>query len=266
MKKKIACIIQARVNSKRFPGKIIMPLSNKTVLQYQLERLKKIKNVNNLILATTKNKIDNKLTKIAKKQKIQIYRGDQNNVLRRYYNCALTYKASIIIRITADCPLIDIKYVNILLKFFLKNKYDYLSNIDLNYLPDGFHCEIFNFKSLKKAFNLAKTKFDKEHVTSFIWSNPKIFSVCCYRGKKHRFHSKKIRLTLDYYEDYILIKEIFSKLYKKDKFFSLSQILSFLKKNKRLLKINEKYHKLQWKKFHFKRNKFAPKKLIYEYE
>ena len=75
-----------------------MPLSNKTVLQYQLERLKKIKNVNNLILATTKNKIDNKLTKIAKKQKIQIYRGDQNNVLRRYYNCALTYKASIIIK------------------------------------------------------------------------------------------------------------------------------------------------------------------------
>jgi len=260
------CIIQARSNSQRFPKKIFKKIGNISILQRIITSMKKVKQIRSFVVATTKNKSDDKLVRIAKKQKIQIYRGDQNNVLRRYYNCALTYKASIIIRITADCPLIDIKYVNILLKFFLKNKYDYLSNIDLNYLPDGFHCEIFNFKSLKKAFNLAKTKFDKEHVTSFIWSNPKIFSVCCYRGKKHRFHSKKIRLTLDYYEDYILIKEIFSKLYKKDKFFSLSQILSFLKKNKRLLKINEKYHKLQWKKFHFKRNKFAPKKLIYEYE
>ena len=260
MKKKIACIIQARVNSKRYPGKIIMPLLNKTILQYQLERLKKIKNLDNLILATTKNKSDDKLVRIAKKQKIQIYRGDQNNVLKRYYDCALANKASIIIRITADCPLIDPKYINILLKFFLKNEYDYLNNIDLNYLPDGFHCEIFNFESLKKAFSLAKSKFDKEHVTSFIWSNPNIFSIFCYRGKKQKFHSKKIRLTLDYYEDYILIKEIFGNLYKKNKYFTLNEILGFLTRNKSLLKINEKYHKLQWKKFHLKRKKFASKK------
>ena len=155
MKKKVACIIQARVNSKRFPGKILMPLLNKSVLQYQLERLKKLKRVDTLILATTKNKNDNKLVKIAKEKKILIYRGDQNNVLKRYYKCALANKVTTIIRITADCPLIDVKYINILLKFFLNNNYDYCSNVDLNYLPDGFHCEVFNFKSLKKGIQVS---------------------------------------------------------------------------------------------------------------
>jgi len=253
MKKKVACIIQARVNSKRFPGKILMPLLNKSVLQYQLERLKKLKRVDTLILATTKNKNDTKLVKIAKEKKILIYRGDQNNVLKRYYKCALANKVTIIIRITADCPLIDVKYINILLKFFLNNNYDYCSNVDLNYLPDGFHCEVFNFKSLKKAYKLATSRFDKEHVTSFIWSNPQIFLVSKFRGKKPKLYQKNIRLTLDYREDYIIIKKIFDNLYKKNKYFTLEQILKFLKKNKKITNINKKYINLQWKKFHSKR-------------
>lgn len=254
MKKKISCIVQARVNSKRLPGKILMPVFGKSLLQHLLERLKKLKTIDDLIVATTKHKLDDQTAKIAKLINVKIYRGDEHNVLKRYYDCAKINKSSVIIRVTADCPLIDIKYINELLKIFLKNDYDYLSNLDLNYLPDGFHCEIFNFRSLEKAQKLAKSKFDREHVTSFLWSNPKIFSIHHYCGKKLKNHSKDIRLTLDYHEDYILIKEVFEKLYKKNKFFSLVEITAFLEKNKNFLKINEKYHKLQWKKFHSKRN------------
>ena len=254
MKKKISCIVQARVNSKRLPGKILLPVFKKSLLQHQLERLKRLKTIDDLIVATTRNKIDDQTAKIAKSTKVKIYRGDEHDVLKRYYDCAKINKSSIIIRVTADCPLIDIKYINKLLKIFLKNDYDYLSNLDLNYLPDGFHCEIFNFKSLEIAQKLGKSKFDREHVTSFLWSNPKIFSIHHYCGKKLKNHSKDIRLTLDYHEDYILIKEVFEKLYKKNKFFSLVEITAFLEKNKSFLKINEKYHKLQWKKFHSKRN------------
>ena len=254
MRKKISCIVQARVNSKRLPGKILMPVFGKSLLQHLLERLKRLKTIDDLIVATTKHKLDDETAKIAKLINVKIYRGDEHNVLKRYYDCAKINKSSVIIRVTADCPLIDIKYINELLKIFLKNDYDYLSNLDLNYLPDGFHCEIFNFRSLEKAQKLAKSKFDREHVTSFLWSNPKIFSIHHYCGKKLKNHSKDIRLTLDYHEDYILIKEVFEKLYKKNKFFSLVEITAFLEKNKNFLKINEKYHKLQWKKFHSKRN------------
>ena len=81
MKQKVGCIIQARFNSKRFPGKILMPLSNKSVLQFQLERLKKLKNINSLIVATTTNKKDDQIKKIVTNQKIKIYRGDENNFI-----------------------------------------------------------------------------------------------------------------------------------------------------------------------------------------
>ena len=184
MRKKISCIVQARVNSKRLPGKILMPVFGKSLLQHLLERLKKLKTIDDLIVATTKHKLDDQTAKIAKLINVKIYRGDEHNVLKRYYDCAKINKSSVIIRVTADCPLIDIKYINELLKIFLKNDYDYLSNLDLNYLPDGFHCEIFNFRSLEKAQKLAKSKFDREHVTSFLWSNPKIFSIYHYWGKK----------------------------------------------------------------------------------
>ena len=143
-----------------------------------------------------------------------------------------------------------------LIKIFLKKNYDYLSNLNIDYIPDGFHCEIFKFSSLEKAYKLANSKFHREHVTSFLWSNPKLFLVHHFKGKKLKNHSNKIRLTLDYKPDYILIKKIFEKLYKKNKYFSLNEITNYLKKNQSLLKINQKYHKLQWNKFHKKRNKY----------
>ncbi len=256
MKKNISCIIQARTNSVRLPGKTLLSLGNKTVFQYQIERLKKSKKIDSLILATTKNKNDDKLCAIAKNKHINIFRGDEKNVLERYYLGAKKNKSSVIVRVTADCPLIDVKYIDKLIQVFIKNKYDYMTNLYFNYLPDGFHCEIFNFETLSKTYKLAKKDFDKEHVTSYIWKNPKIFKIKYFKGKKFKNFSKKIRLTLDYYEDYVLIKSIFDNLYKKNKYFSLLEILAFLKKNSKFLKINEKYHRLQWNKFHSKRTKY----------
>lgn len=259
MKKKISCIVQARFNSKRFPGKVMLPVVNKPLLQHQLERLKKSNEINDLILATTIKKDDNQLCKVANLLKVKVFRGDEKNVLKRYYDCAKNNKSSIIVRVTADCPLIDVKYIDKLIKIFLKKNYDYLSNLNIDYIPDGFHCEIFKFSSLEKAYKLANSKFHREHVTSFLWSNPKLFLVHHFKGKKLKNHSNKIRLTLDYKPDYILIKKIFEKLYRKNKYFSLNEITNYLKKNQSLLKINQKYHKLQWNKFHKKRNKYLKK-------
>ena len=253
MKKKIICIVQARVKSSRLPAKILLPLNQKTLLEYLLLRLKKLKGIDKLIIATSKNKEDDIVANLSKKLNVGVYRGDEKNVLKRFYLCSKKNNADIIIRVTADCPLIDIKYISELLNFYLISNYDYINNVNLNYLPDGYHCEIFSFKTLKKTFSLAKKKFDKEHVTSFMWSNPNLFSIYNYKGKKIKNYFKNLRLTIDYFEDYLLIKKIFDSLYKKDKYFSLIKIFSFLKKNKRLVKINKKYHKLQWQKFHSKR-------------
>lgn len=255
MKKKIICILQARVGSRRLPRKILFKVFNKTLLEHQLARLKKLK-VDELIVATTKKKEDNQICKICRNNGVKFFRGESNNVLKRFYDCAKKNKPDSIIRITADCPIIDTKYIEILVNNFKKRKIDYMNNVDTNYLPDGFHSEIFKFSSLKKSYKLAKSNFDRQHVTPFMWSNPNLFSIFQLIGKRPKYHTKRIRLTLDYLEDYLLIKKIFENLYKKNKFFSLNNILHFLKKNKKLLNINKKYHDLQNKRFHIRRRKY----------
>ena len=257
MKNSVGCIIQARSDSKRLPGKILYKINNVTILEILINRLKKL-GIKKLIVATTKKKIDDKVENISLKNKILIFRGDEKNVLKRYYYCAKRNNLKTIIRITSDCPLIDIKYVRKLLRFFLKNKYDYVSNIN-NFLPDGMSCEIFNYKSLEKSFLKAKKKFDKEHVTPYIWKNPQTFKIFNLQIKKKP--KIRTRLTLDYIEDFNLIEIIVKKFYNKNKYFSLNKIVNFLYKNKKYLNLNRKYLNLQKKLYHNKRSLYLNKKV-----
>ena len=114
--------------------------------------------------------------------------------------------------------------------------------------------EIFSFESLKKSFFNAKKKFDKEHVTPFIWKNPKIFNIYNIGSKKRL--KIRTRLTLDYIEDFYLIEVIVKNLYSQDKHFSLNKIENFLLKNKKYLRLNKKYLNLQKKMYHEKRSNF----------
>ncbi len=262
MKKKVLCIIQARNSSKRLPNKLLYKVKEHTLLEHLLFRLKKLGLKKNLIIATTTNKKDLSICKIAKKNKVIFFRGSEKNVLKRFYECSKKYRGDIIIRITADCPLIDFGYIKKLLNFFKKNNYDYINNINVDYLPDGFSCEIFNFKSLEIANNRAQKNFDKEHVTSYMWTKPNKFKIVNLTLGKKRKIIKKVRLTLDYKEDLKLIKKVIDNLYLKDKFFSLEKILSFLQKNKHLLNLNKKHHNLQTNRFHKKRNIFFKGKNI----
>ena len=249
MKNSIGCIIQARTNSKRLPGKILYKIDNITILEILICRLKKLGI--KIIIATTKKKSDDEIVKISKKNKILFFRGNEKNVLKRYYDCAKKNRIKTIIRVTSDCPLIDTKYIKELLNFFLKNNFDYVSNIN-KYLPDGMSCEIFNFESLKKSYIYAKSKFDMEHVTPFIWKNPKIFRTYNLNIKKKL--KVKTRLTLDYIEDFNLIEIIIKNFYNKNKNFSLTQIQNFLFKNKQYLNLNKKYLNLQKKLYHYKKS------------
>jgi len=258
MKNSVGCIIQARSGSKRLPKKILYKIENITILEILINRLKKL-GIKKIIVATTRKKIDDEVERVSIKNKISVFRGDEKNVLSRYYNCAKKNKLETIIRVTSDCPLIDIKYIRELLNFFKKNNFDYVSNIN-DFLPDGMSCEIFNYESLKKSFFQAKTKFDKEHVTPYIWKNPKIFNIYNLSIKKKL--KIKTRLTLDYIEDFYLIKVIVKNFYKTDKHFSLYKIENFLKKNKKYLELNKKYLNLQKKMYHKKRNFFFSKKLV----
>ena len=244
-KKKIICIIQARINSSRLPGKILLNGFDKPLIIHLVERLKKSKFISKIVIATTKNKINEILSTICKQIKINCFKGHEEDVLSRYFHCAKKFNAQIIVRITSDCPLIDVNIVDKTIEKFLYYNVDYASAFHHSIELDGFDVEVFSFESLRKNYFLAKKKYEREHVTPYILNNPKTFKLInfSYLNRKKKYHYR-IRLTLDYIKDYYLIFYIYQSLYKKNKFFKINDILNFLDKKRELLNINKKYIKV----------------------
>jgi spore coat polysaccharide biosynthesis protein SpsF len=236
-KGKISIIIQARVDSKRLPNKILKEIIGKPMILHIINRLKKIKNIDQIILATTNKKEDDVIADIAKKNNIFIFRGDDNDVLKRFYDCAIHFEADPIIRITADCPLIDPSLVNEILNFYLNNNYDYVSNTIHPTYPDGLDTEIFSFSSLKNATKNATLPSEREHVTPYIKKHQTIFKSFNFQSTDDLSH---IRLTVDEKEDLKLIRQIYSILNSKVDF-TLNDVLNLIQKKPELLQINSKF-------------------------
>jgi spore coat polysaccharide biosynthesis protein SpsF len=236
LKDKIGIIIQARMGSTRLPGKIMLDLGGKPVLLHVVERCRKA-NVDEVIVATTTDKKDDAIVDFCKENNVKYFRGSEDDVLDRYYQCAKKFELTHIIRVTSDCPVIDFNIINELIKKYIEGDYDYASNIAENRtFPRGYDVEVFKFDILKNTKDNAKLKSEKEHVTKYIINNLKKFEV--YQLDNNTDYSY-IRLTLDEKEDYLLIKKVFEKLYKQNNYFNLQDVLELIKNNPTLIKINQ---------------------------
>ncbi len=238
---KLSCIIQARMNSKRLPGKVMMKINNEYMIDHLINRIKKIKLIDEFIVSTTKNNKDTKLVRHCRDKKYKYFRGSEKNVLDRIYKTALRFKCEIIVFITADCPIIDYKIIIKIIKYYQKNseKFDYVGNSFIRSFPDGMDVHVFPIKTLIKNKKLVNNDLEKEHVTLGIKNRPHIFRIKNIIANKNLFWPE-LGLTLDQKEDFNLIKKIF--LYfdsKKNYFFSCKEIISLLKKKKNWLKINK---------------------------
>lgn len=229
----IAAIIQARMGSTRLPGKVMLKILGKPVLWHVVNRASKAKLINKVIVATTNNPKDNPIVKFCKKNNIPVFRGSENDVLDRYYHCAKKYKLKIIVRITADCPLIDPNIIDIVIKEFLAGNYDYVSNTIEYSFPEGFDVEVFSFKALDKAWKNAKLFSEREHVTPYFIKNNTFKKKNVYSNKKYPIY----RCSLDYPEDYEFIKKIYEGIGRE--IFYIDDVIEFLEKNSQLLKINQ---------------------------
>lgn len=235
---KIVCIVQARVGSTRLPGKVLKEMCGKTVLEHDVIRLKLIKNIDEIVIATTELDRDNKIVEECKKMNVKYFRGSEQNVLARYYYAAKENNADIVVRVTSDCPLIDPEVSSKIIEFYLENmdKYDYVSNtIDRTY-PRGLDIEVFSFKALEKAFKEAIIERDKEHVTPYIWDNPDKFKLCQYRND---IDYSYLRWTLDTEEDYLLISTVYKELYGTKDILGFNNIIELFKKKPNIRQINE---------------------------
>ena len=207
--KKITVLIQARTYSSRLPEKVLAEIEGKQLVWHVINRVKKIKSVQQIALITTTKKNDKILLELAQKNHIIGFSGDEFDVLDRHYQCAKKMNADPIIRITSDCPLIDPYLVEEMLQFFLENNYDYVSNIIPPTYPDGLDAEIFTFKTLEKAANEAKLLSEREHVTTYISKNPSKFKLLNYKNNEDLSH---LRWTVDRDVDLEFVKQIYSKM------------------------------------------------------
>ena len=216
-------VIPAHLNSKRLPKKHFFIVNKKMMIDHLIERLKPTKK--QIIIATTTNKNDDRFKIVAKKNKVNIFRGSEKNVLLRVINAAKYFNASIICRVTGDSPLIDHKIVTRCIKYFLKNK----SNLDYletdNHIPIGTGCSVFKIKSLIKSYNLNKSKKNLEHVTWFLKNNPKIFNLKILKFSSYENYNN-FSYTLDTKEDLKKIRKIFNSFKKNN--MSTKQIIKFL--------------------------------------
>ena len=232
-----AIIIQARNNSSRLPGKVLLNLEGKTVLEHVLNRLKAVDFNLDIVVATSTNPMDDSIAELSLKLGVQFYRGSEFDVLDRFYHAARQVEASVIIRCNSDCPLIDPKIVELVFNQYFNSEeaFDYVSNILEPTFPTGMHCEIFSFAALESAHLKATDSLEREHVTPYIYRRPDFFRLKNVAQKKDL---SSHRWTLDFPEDFELISRIYGALYKLDPMFDTEAILTLLETNPDWSKIN----------------------------
>ncbi|MGG3887914.1 cytidylyltransferase domain-containing protein [Metabacillus fastidiosus] len=234
---KVAAIIQARMTSTRLPGKVLKKVNGKTLLEYQLERVKRSKLIDEIIVATTTNKSDDPIVSLCNQLSVSVYRGSEDDVLSRYYEAAIQYDADVVVRLTSDCPLIDPQVIDFVIQTYMDNceVVSYVSNCFERTYPRGLDTEVFSFQALQQAYQEAILQRDREHVTIYLYTNPEKFRLMTVRNKSDE---SQYRWTVDTIEDFELIKNILEAIYPVNSQFTWKGILGLLNENPEWNEIN----------------------------
>jgi len=241
---RIAAVIQARMGSTRLPGKILIEISGKPMLEHVIDRVKRSSTIEEVVIATTKRSEDLKIVELGNRLGVNVYTGSEDDVLDRYVRAAEKVQADVIVRITGDCPLIASSVIDEMVQHHLKSGVEYTGNAAVRTFPRGLDVEVVSFAALKRSHKLGKSKHHREHVTPFIYENPDLFKI----GNFEAFgvlRAPQFRLCVDTKEDLTLIRAIYEKFYLPDEFVQIEDVIEFLHNNPELAKINiasEKEH------------------------
>lgn len=230
-------LIQARCGSTRLPNKVLKDIAGKTVLQWVIERVQRSRLIDEVMVVTSIEKNNLPLICLCTELGIRVFVGSENDVLDRYYQAAKLLQPEYVIRITADCPLFDWRYLDMAIEQ-LEDNTDYLTELTESF-PDGLDLEIIKFSALKGAWKEACLSSEREHVTVYIRNHRAQFKIqnfeCPISGIGHK------RWTLDQDEDYILISDIYEHFMSNGKEdFVTEDILDYLKSNPKIEKSNAK--------------------------
>ncbi len=234
---KIVSTIEARMTSSRLPGKVLLPLARVPALQHIIERIRRSRYVDDVVVATTINAEDRPIEELCLRVGSRCHRGSEEDVLQRVLDAAHGCQADLIVEITGDCPLIDHRHIDHLIELYYSGAYDFVSNAIERSFPDGFDVAVFPTKVLEAVDTLTCDPIDRVHVTYYIYTHPEKFRLGNWRAEGEMYWPT-LGLTLDEMKDYELLKIIYENVFPINADFSAEDVLRLLKKNPKYLEIN----------------------------
>jgi len=232
----ILALLQARCSSSRLPGKVLKPILGKPMLLHQIERLSNSQMIDKLVVATSNNISDDAIEKMCTDNNIEIFRGNLENVLDRFYQCAKLYNPDYVVRLTGDCPLSDWQIIDNMIQYYLDEGLDYMKTSPK--FPDGLDAEIMTMSALSEAKKKAVLPSEIEHVTQYINKKNIKFKIEYFDFDKDLSH---LRWTVDEPEDFVLVEKIYQALYEINPLFLTNDILDLLKRQPELTRINDSF-------------------------
>jgi len=235
---RIQAIIVARMGSERFRGKSMAPLAGRPAFGRIVERLRRSRYIDGIVLATTTGPEDDVLEAAARHEGVVPFRGSAVDVLGRVLGAAQSVSASIIVEITGDCPLVDHRIVDRVIEAFLRERPDYAANAIPPTYPNGMDVQVYPTSVLREVERLTSDPADREHGTLFIYEHPERYRLLNITAPADQ-HWPDLRLTLDTREDYALISAVYDALYASDPDFGLVETLGYLRAHPALLALNQ---------------------------
>lgn len=231
---KIVAIVQARMGSTRLPGKVLRDLAGETMLARVVRRLRRAHRIDEVLVATTDQSSDDAIVDECRKLSIPVSRGDQDDVLDRYFKAAELTCADVIVRITSDCPLIDPEITDTTIQAFLDKSPDYAANTIVRSYPRGLDTEVMSMNTLERAWQEARNPYEREHVTPYIIEHPTRFDLLSVTGdQNYSAH----RWTVDTPEDLEFVRVVYHRL-KSEGVFSWRDVLNLLEREPELAELN----------------------------
>ncbi len=245
MSKHTVAIIQARMGSSRLPGKVLLSLDCKHVLAHDVRRVSAAETIDTVVIATSTETADDIIEQFGTEYDIPIYRGSEANVQQRMFDAATAHDADTVVRITADCPLIDPETIDAVVSQAQNKNIHFASNTIQRTFPRGLDVEAFSYKSFKKIVAAASTKSEREHVTPYYYENPDEFNLSNIVSEdvfseQQYYNRTDLRLTLDEAADYRLFKRIYDEI-EYTKMVPIREVIKYIDV-KGLAKLNESVH------------------------
>ncbi len=236
---KTVAIIQARMTSTRLPGKILADLAGKPLLYHVVVRAKQSRTLDLVAVATTEGLTDDETARYCEQVGIPCFRGSEDDVLDRYYQSAKHFGAGVVVRLTADCPLLDPEVIDKVVRFFYAGDYDYVSNTIEPTYPDGLDTEVFRWQALERTWREAQLKSEREHVTPYIWKQPNLFRQANVRND---VDLSGLRWTVDEPQDLEFVRSVYAHLARSPSF-GMKQVLALLDNHPELMDINASFNR-----------------------